>query len=159
MAHVAKGYSVTKRTGTTSVYRGGKRVGEHPAAGYQVIVKGRGTRLAGTLVAAHALGEMEMDVQPHRRRFVLSAEECDEHEAVLRRNLDDLMKRFPFIPEEAASVDEDRRRHADVIAKGAANVRRALMNVSPYQNVIWNPRALKRPDLDEPESDHPSPAM
>ena len=147
MVHVAKGYDVRKRTGSTAIYRGGKHVGEHPTCGYQVVIHGRCTRLAGTALAAHALAEVELDVQPHRRKFVLSSDEYDEHVAALQDNLDALIERFPFSPDEAKQVNASNSRYASVIEAGRETIRRALMNVSPYEYVVWNPRPVKRPDI------------
>jgi len=150
-----KSYVVRKNEGSRKIYRGGVEVGEFPEVGYTVQVFGDSTGLTGTLLAAHAYAEVALDVAPHNRRFVLTAEEYDEHKAVLERSSAELMERFPYLPEEAKAVEEHYAKYADITERGEANVRRKMMNLSPYQNVTWNPNPLPRPVLEEAD---PEPA-
>lgn len=150
MARVKGRYEVWKRSGSFAVYRDGQHVGDHPAHGYEVVVHGRCTRLAGTALAAHALAEVELDVMPHRRRFVLTAEEYEEHVDALSNNLDSLMERFPFTASEAEKVAASNARYASVIEASRALIKRALMNVSPYESVLWGSHPRLRPEIAEP---------
>lgn len=154
-----KGYEIHKRTGLSAIYRDGKHVGDHPRSGYTVTIHGRGTRLAGTALAAHALAEIELDVAPHRRRFVLTEEEYEAHVGSLRSYFDGIVERFPYTAEEAEAVAASDARYASVIEAGTETVRRKLLNVSPYEYVTWDPRSKQRPDFSEPSEEAHAQAM
>jgi len=150
-----KSYLVTKNEGTRTIYRGGEAVGEFPAVGYSVQVFGECSGLTGTLIAAHAFAEVRLDVAPHNRQYVLTAEEYEENEAILRRNGEELMARFPYTPEEAKRVEEHNAKYARIIEEGRKNMKRKLMNLSPYKEVTWDPNPRPRPELvvAEPEQE------
>jgi len=153
-------YSVFRRTGTVEVWRGGKKSGEFPEAGYLVRTGGQGTGIAGTLLAAHALAEVMLDVSPRRRRYVLTQAEYDEHVAVLKDWRTRLLERFPYLPEEAEAVEAHLAKYAGVEEQGRANVRRGLMNLSPYrEDPYWNSNPMRRPPLEEETAEAAAPRM
>jgi len=150
-----KSYLVTKNEGMRSIYRGGVKVGEFPAVGYSVQVFGECSGLTGTLIAAHAFAEVALDVAPYNRQYVLTAEEYEEHVGILLRSGEELMARFPYTPEEAASVAENEAKYAELTTRGRENMRRKLMNLSPHAHVTWDPNPRPRPELvrAEPEQE------
>jgi hypothetical protein len=145
-------YLVTPRTGFSNVYRSGKLAGTHPEVGYHLSVPGVCSAIAGTELAAHALAEVYKNVVSHRRLWVLTEAEVDEHLQILRKNNDELMAAFPYSTEEQTSVDAHHEKYSAITAEGERNIRRQLMNVSTRQYVIERPslpRPAEFPSLDE----------
>jgi hypothetical protein len=138
MAKHGKGYLVTERTGEANIYRGGRLAGTFPESGFEVRVFGRCTALAGTELAAHALAEVHLDVEPHNRRWVLTEAEYEERAAI--------RDAFPFTAEEEIAFTASQENYAEVDRQGMENIKRQLMNLSPYKYVLWDPNPRKRPD-------------
>lgn len=156
----SKTYEIRKNSGSSAIWRGGVKVGEFPNVGYKVEVYGRGSGLAGTLVAAHALAETMRGVSQYQRKFVLTEAEYEENERVLRGWREAVLRKFPYTPEEAAAVTESEARHAGIIARGRENVRKALLNADPYNGGFshWNPNPKRRPEISEPDEPASAPA-
>jgi hypothetical protein len=161
MVKHGKSYVVTELTGDTKIYRGGELVGTFPQAGFQVQVRGKCTALAGTELAAHALAEVYLEVDPNNRRWVLTEDEYEEHVRVLEDHRRELIETFPFTPEEEAAVETDRQKHAEIEERGRETIRRGLMNLSPYKYVIWDPNPRRRPQSFPglPDAEAASPGM
>jgi hypothetical protein len=145
MAKYGKSYLVTERSGEANIYRDGRLAGTFPEAGFDVRVFGRCTALAGTELAAHALAEVYLEIEPHNRRWVLTEAEYDEHIRVLEDHRAALMGAFPFTAEEEAAFKASQEKYADIDRKGSENIRRQLMNLSPYEYVLWDPNPRARP--------------
>lgn len=143
---MTKGYRVTKRSGEAPIFRDGVQVGSWPEAGYSVQIFGTCTALAGTELAAHALAEVYREIEPHRRRWVLTEAEYDEHCRILEDDRAALLAQYPYTHAESIAVGESNDRYATVIERGQANIRRKLLNHSPYEYFHWDPNPLKRPD-------------
>lgn len=152
MAATKKSYEVRKNPGSSPIIRGGKKVGEFPNVGYSVQVYGRGSGLAGTLVAAHALAEVMRDVSPYQRRFVLTEAEYEENERVLREWHQALMEKYPFTPGEAKALSESEARYDSLKSRAKEKVRHDLLNLNPYDNFAnWRSTPKRRPDIVEPD--------
>jgi hypothetical protein len=146
MAKHGKSYLVTARTGDANIYRGGRQAGTFPQAGFDVRIFGRCTALVGTELAAHALAEVHLDVEPTSRRWVLTEAEYDEHIRVIEDHRAALMDAFPFTAEEEAAFKASQEKYADVDREGRENIKRQLMNVSPYKYVLWDTNPRRRPE-------------
>jgi hypothetical protein len=146
MAKHGKGYLVTERTGEANIYRGGRLAGTFPESGFEVRVFGRCTALAGTELAAHALAEVHLDVEPHNRRWVLTEAEYEEHIHLLEDQRAAIRDAFPFTAEEEIAFTASQENYAEVDRQGMENIKRQLMNLSPYKYVLWDPNPRKRPD-------------
>lgn len=140
-----KSYLVTKLDGDHSIYRDGQLAGSWPQAGYQVQVFGVCTALAGTELAAHALAEVYRNIEPHRRQWVLTEAEYEEHLQLREADNRALLDRYPLTPTEAAIAQQHEDRYAKVSADGRANIKRKLLNLSPYQYIDWDSNPRKRP--------------
>lgn len=145
MVKYGKSYEVRALEGESEVYRGGKLVGTFPQSGYEVRIFGLMTARAGTELAAHALAEVHLAVEHYNRRWVLTADEYAEHVSVLEESRFNLMKRFPFSLEEAATVQAYREKHFHIEASARENIRIQLMNGSPFEHVTWDPNPRRRP--------------
>lgn len=156
-AERAKSYRITRNSGSSDIWRGGRKVGTFPNAGYNVQVFGCGSGLAGTLIGAHALAETMRGISPYQRRYVLTEAELAEDERVMREWREALLAKYPFTSEEAEAVAESDARHAGAISKGRENMRAALLNSDPYKGGFahWNPNPKKRPEIEEPEPEPP----
>lgn len=141
-----KNYLVTERTGEANIYRGGRLAGTFPEAGFEVRVFRHCTALAGTELAAHALAEVHLGVEPHNRRWVLTEAEYEAHIRVLEDHRTALMETFPFTAEEEEAFMASQKKYADVDRKNSENIKRDLMNLSPYKYVLWDPNPRRRPD-------------
>jgi hypothetical protein len=159
MLTYGKSYIVTPRTGVSNIYRSEKLVGTHPEMGFSVQVFGVCTALAGTELAAHALAEVHKDVPSHKRLWVLTADEYEEHRRILQDNLDDLMETYPFSDEEKAAVDASNARYAKYIEQSNENMKRKLMNVSPYEFVTQRPNLARPSTFPGQEEEEQTPGM
>ena len=140
-----KSYWREKLDGTAEIYRGGQLVGSWPQTGYQVQVFGVCTALAGTELAAHALAEVYRNIEPHRRQWVLTEAEYEEHLQLLEDDNRALMDKYQLTPAEAAPTQQYAGRYAKVSADGRDNIKRKLQNLSPYQYIDWDSNPRKRP--------------
>ncbi len=155
-----KSYFVRKRRGETTIIRDGKAVGTWPETGYHVQVKGVCTALAGTLIAAHALAEVYLGIEPQSRRFVLTEAEYEEHMKILENDVMALIETFPYSREEEESVKAHDEKYADIIRQGSENLKQKLMNVNPYPNVVWDPDQNLQPnEIPQPIEDEAPASM
>lgn len=98
-----------------AIYRGGQEVGTWPGPAYSVQIRGVLSTSAANLAAAMALGEFygNENQAPGRRRHAMSHADAVAYVQAQEADSAALMARYPFTPEERASLAAGI--HADIL--------------------------------------------
>lgn len=140
-----KDYFVSKLDGEANIVRDGKQVGTWPNIGFLVEVPEAGVMKTGTILRAHAYAEVALGVPSSSRQWVMTDEEYQDDERLVREHQDGLLLAFPLTEELQSSLASWRSPEERERAK--AIMRQQLMNLENGFVVPHLPRPDRYPDL------------